>query len=388
MGQGSARCPFCSAVNAPDDPSCAECGHALRPVGRSLTGLFPLIAGVAIGMAVAAWHPSEPLAPAARQRPPRLAGGLKLPTESLMDAGTEAAQGQELVERARTLLASRKFAQLDELFADVRRNKTRFAAGGYILPELYGGLGDLPAPKSAEGWVALIDSLRAWAKAQPASVSAHTALAHGMLGWGWHARGSGYANTVSKDGWRLLRERLNEGEAACRAAVAADPAAYDPYSIWIRLGMGLGYDTDRVMQLAKDGIAKDRDAFSIHRAVVVFLLPRWHGKKGEWETYAEKTAGTDDMLYARIVTAAANYDKRKFFTEARVSWARVARGMQKLAQQHPTSSVLFSRFAWWAWLAGDRPVAAAVFGRLGDRYEDSIWENRKTYDKVRAWATR
>jgi hypothetical protein len=389
VGQTADRCPFCSALNALDAASCAECGHAMKPAGRAPFGVVQLVIGVAIGCAAAAaLAPAPPRAPAtiepAVRAPVKPAGGLELPADALEPGGAQDAVLAEAVEKARKLLVELRHPELDEMFRELRDSRRRLNDGVSMLAEVHRGLAEPVDEKSETQWKMLVDQLRGWTKVLPKSAAAHSSLAYALTAWGWHARGSGFADTVTDEGQTLFRSRLEQAAEACTTAAAVDPKAVDPYFVWLRLGTGLGYERTRMEGLAASGLALDPDAFALHRQMVVYLLPRWFGEPGDWQEYAARAGKPDEALYARIVTAAAIYEKAE--TLRTVSWARVVKGMRKLVQRHPTSSTMTSRLAWWAWLAEDRMVAKAAFTRLGDRYENGIWRTRKQFEQVRRWA--
>src|SRR5262245_43970923 len=49
---------------------------------------------------------------------------------------------------------------------------------------------------------------KAWCEARKDSALARLVRGTHYMHWAWEARGSGWANSVSEDGWKLFRERL------------------------------------------------------------------------------------------------------------------------------------------------------------------------------------
>ena len=62
-------------------------------------------------------------------------------------------------------------------------------------------------PSDSE-WLAPIDQLKQWVQTRRDSVTAPIALGNAYLNYAYLARGGGYANTVTDEGWRLFAERV------------------------------------------------------------------------------------------------------------------------------------------------------------------------------------
>lgn len=97
----------------------------------------------------------------------------------------------------------------------------------------------------------------------------------------WAARGNGFANTVSDEGWRLYRERLRAAESMLFTAWfdhKGEPAiAYEMLSV----GLGLSFDRadydlwfERIMTAAPDH-------YQACSRKLHYLKPRWHGSFNE-----------------------------------------------------------------------------------------------------------
>ena len=64
---------------------------------------------------------------------------------------------------------------------------------------------------------------KGWIAAKPDSITARIAHADFLAEYAWHARGSGYANEVSKDGWKLFGERLTAAHEILKQAKPMQP---------------------------------------------------------------------------------------------------------------------------------------------------------------------
>src|SRR4029453_513521 len=109
----------------------------------------------------------------------------------------------------RAMLERQQFGALDDLADELHRTKARFAGGdwkSFRFQEALGAPADGCADTDAH-WTELLAVLRRWHEQRPASLPAAIAIADASVGYGWKARGTGFANTVPPDGWRLIGER-------------------------------------------------------------------------------------------------------------------------------------------------------------------------------------
>lgn len=70
---------------------------------------------------------------------------------------------------------------------------------------------------------------------------------------------------------------------------------------------------------------------------------------------------------------------------AQVNWRKMKRGFELMNERHPSAWNL-GAFCFFACQAGDRETAAALFGQLGDRYSNPIWDMKVKFDNWKKWA--
>lgn len=109
------------------------------------------------------------------------------------------------------------------------------------------------------------------------------------------------------------------------------------------------------------------------------LLPKWDGKPGEWEAFAERErqrlgAGVGDAVYAQIGWS-MKHRYRNMFRETTVSWDTMASGFQYLMKQYPRSAFLKNVYAYFAWKAADRIRLRAAFPQVRANPDMEIWVN-------------
>ncbi|MEM7682015.1 MAG: hypothetical protein AAF288_08665 [Planctomycetota bacterium] len=135
---------------------------------------------------------------------------------------------------------------------------------------------------------------------------------------GWEARGAGYANTVSEEGWRVFRQESELARRAYESAWALRQDDAQPASEMIYVSMGDGHGDEWAWFERATG-ADPRDVWPYDRLLFA-VEPRWGGSLDEMWAVAERaqqqldwatamadvpllvvkrTAGRDDGVWAR-----------------------------------------------------------------------------------------
>jgi hypothetical protein len=283
---------------------------------------------------------------------------------------------------------TRRFPELEKRASELRRTKALFGDGRWKLIEFYQAFAC--RREEPENMWQLHDQIhRDWLTAFPQSITARVAYGDFLTEYAWHARGSGSADTVTAEGWQRFNERLT---AATRTVEEVrDLPERDPVSWSVRLRIATGQSWtedqfDRALEEAKSFEPKFW-GYDVSRAVS--LLPRWYGKPGAWEEYAEHAAtrpdGLGDEVYARIVMALHGY-YRNVFRETKASWKKTEAGLEQMRRAYPQSLDILSEAASLAVNAEDREFAKAMFDLLGDRYLSSVWKKPEYFLDCRKWA--
>ena len=152
-----------------------------------------------------------------------------------------------------------------------------------------------------------------WRKVAPKSmfVPALTAIHQRRLAW--EARGTGFANTVTAEGAKVFEQKMLAVAALLKPIFQLDHPPTRAYSIAYDVAMSLGLPTEVTKNLNASMMKTPiRSSTPAHAAVVLSLLPRWHGEPGDSERYitaiANKLGGDEgDCMYANLMLYAANY---------------------------------------------------------------------------------
>jgi hypothetical protein len=106
---------------------------------------------------------------------------------------------------------------------------------------------------------------------------AQLAKGRAYLTYAWKARGTGYANTVSDESWKLLAERLDVAANALEKAWKLDSHNADICLEMMRVELGQGKGRERLDTWFQRGLKLNPASYNIWYAKLEYLRPRWYG---------------------------------------------------------------------------------------------------------------
>ena len=296
-------------------------------------------------------------------------------------------------ESTRALFEQEKFETLDQLADKARSTHARLQGGFWTIHLIYAALTTPVGGTYGAGendWTAHLDRLQRWKSQRPGSITARVALAGAQLQYAWKARGGGYANSVSDDGWKIFRERA---ELAANTLMDASslPAKCPEWFLLMQLvARALGQDREVQTAIFEKAVAFEPDYQYFYRTQAETLMPKWEGEEGEMAVFAGKIAdrigGTrGDIIYYQIATflnCGCDSDR----TLNGLSWPRIQRGYRALEGQYGAYVGNLNAMAYMAGMAGDPVYAKEMFKRVGEGWDEGLWHKKESFDGIRAWA--
>ena len=304
---------------------------------------------------------------------------------------TENKEMDAISNQANALLQSKQYDALDALAQKLQDSKQCYAGGAPKFYFVYVGL-DLPEEVSNTEWTARLTALQNWINARTNSITARVAMANDLVTYAWKARGDGWADTVTEEGWRLFNQRLNQAVKVLDKASPLKEKCPYWWSVLLVTDLGLCADRSQYDTTFKEAIRAwpDYTPYYNHRAW--YLMPRWYGTNGEWESDLEKSADRiggekGDLLYARVVWCMhQSHSYSNIIKECDLSWPRVNRGFNVIEKEFPDSLAAKSEHAYLAVLARDAPVARKEFGQFRGQVDLSVWHSIAKWAAFMHWA--
>jgi tetratricopeptide (TPR) repeat protein len=285
------------------------------------------------------------------------------------------------------------FAQLEKEAQKVRSSKARLTGAVWKLFGLYEGV----ARPSAAGhateadWNAHVASFKKWIAAYPESATARIALANAYVAYAYAGRGEGYADTVTRTGWKLYGQRIELAKATLLEAARLKEKCPNWYGVMQDVALAEGWDKSKARELFDQAVEFDPSFLQFYRAYAYFHLPKWYGEPGEAERFAEeisqKIPGPEgDIIYFEIASEiACQYDLNRS-PLPNMSWEKIKAGYFAIDRIYGQSNLKANRFAFMAYLFGDKPDAQEALAFIGDHREPMVWDKGQ-FAYVKAWAS-
>jgi hypothetical protein len=291
----------------------------------------------------------------------------------------------ELIDLVYPLFSNERFDDLERLLADWTNGKERAADGRWKLSWFLGAIeASVREPGTLE---ARLERLNRWRAKYPHSPFAAIAEAELWRTAAWRARGSGYASSVTPEGWRLFHERSRKAEQALlnsRSYASANPL----WSfVYLETSPGLQWTVEQQLALFRKSIDQEPSFYPSYFSMMQYLLPRWGGDRkqiAELVEYAEeKTKAVEGAaLYARIYwyLAQSEGDNFDIFENGGVDWPHMKKGFEDILERYPHSAWNMNNFAAFACRAHDGNAYRSLRVRIGNSIQPKAWQTNVSLD--------
>ncbi len=284
---------------------------------------------------------------------------------------------------------NRNFDQLEARANETRTSKAKFGNGSWKLHDVYDSL-DCRAEEPESMWQLHEQIHQAWEKKFPDSITARVAHADFLTNYAWHARGTGYANEVTEEGWRLFRERLASARTLLDQSKDLPVKCPVWWQVCMRVAIGQEWSKEEFAALFEEAKSLEPTYFMHDLAQAKFLMVRWYGDEGDWEKAAEKEidrpGGLGPEGYARVIADQRGYYD-DIFRETKASWRKTQQGFELMRKTYPDSAEILNAYCRLAVIAEDKATAKRLFTEIGDKVILSQWGGeRKRFNQMRRWA--
>ncbi|HLL70963.1 MAG TPA: tetratricopeptide repeat protein [Pyrinomonadaceae bacterium] len=300
--------------------------------------------------------------------------------------------------QVRDYLYHEQFDLLDRTADASRNSKERLGGGSWKLQLFYQGLRfpDDRAESSEGAWKYHLAKLEKWIAQKPSSITARVGLASAYLDYGWQARGSGYANTISMNGARLFAERLARAAAILAEARSLKVECPHSYAVMLHVAIGQGWDANSFNRLFDTATKLEPHYYSYYELKAMYLMPRWNGRPGDWERFADTSAmvvggAEGSIIYYKIASYIARIQVQevkggRFFQESAISWQRVKAGFSEMVKKYGISMQAANQICLLAITSSDKEFSRQMFAEIGEHWDDSLWSTKVVFELQKRWA--
>jgi hypothetical protein len=236
----------------------------------------------------------------------------------------------------RTLAKGRRYAALDEFAELLKDDPVPFPwEPSRTKYDAFDTLAIHEGPEELSG----LERINAWLEASPRSQCARTLEIGAIVERGWKARGTGFAGTVSPEGWRVFHTSLEEAnEKALKLFEEEHPPAH-AYQWLFEIAKGQSWPEEEWEPFQKRLMKQSPAYLPPHQTMIEKLLVRWGGRPTSAERYAREVAdaiggGDGDVAYAELALRVAWYETGDMVVkELGFDYDRVQRGWQHMQNQ-------------------------------------------------------
>lgn len=305
--------------------------------------------------------------------------------EALQSNSDGAEERDAFASALRRLLAEGDYAALEALSTRWRTEKSRFEDGLWKLSSFYGSLTPRSG-SSAEDMDLLVTRIDAWSEQFPESVTPHILAAVVHVQRAWEARGSGWAHTVTEEGWEIFDKELQLARARLEG-VGSHAEEICPHwrAVMQTVALGQQWSPKDKQTLFTRAVTREPEYLSYYFRHAFSLLPRWGGEPGAVQAFAASFPGDfGSELAARIPWSLQPYHENLFLNEG-FKWEHVAKGFEQLDARYPNSAKNKSQAALMAGMASDRKLCKYWLDELGDNVDMRIWVNWENVELAKRW---
>jgi len=211
---------------------------------------------------------------------------------------------------AEQLWARERYEELDQMFSRLANPAERLTDGRWRLTAI--PMGFAHYFEYNKHWDHALWQIGEWRAQFPNSTAVDIAEAIVLKRAAWSARGGGYSGSVTPEGSKLFKERLERAEAALLRS--KDRSSNNPlwFEEYLEVALGLGWDYPQFRALYNAAVARFPEYHNFYFTMVRYLSPRWYGSAEQIDAYIAEAvkqtrAKQGQVMYARLYWAYSGY---------------------------------------------------------------------------------
>lgn len=285
------------------------------------------------------------------------------------------------------MLKNRHYERLEQYLENLLKTKAKDQNGYSIL---YNAYEEIIKPRGTERMSEeILQLLNEWSKQRPSSHFATTCLGRFYKDYAYQARGTGFSETVVKEGAKLFKERLEKASEYLEKGYTLN--VDDPFapSALIVVAKGLSLNRNSMEKQFQRAIKADNTDYIAYHAKLDYLMPKWYGTREEMFAFAResaKNAPAHTLIPKLIIEAHLEMyywtENEAYFKQPEV-WQEVKAAYARILADFPDSSERRNWFAYVAYLAGDYITAHEQFSIIKDNWDQECWGNLRYFEKVK-----
>ena len=224
----------------------------------------------------------------------------------------------------------------------------------------------------------------------PGSAYPHLFMGEFYTKYAWDARGSGYADTVTEQGWKDFRARLAVAEKALVKAYELDPGEPQSSAAMITVCMGLSKPRPEMEKWFRRATAANPDSHDAYEKKLLYLEPKWHGSVEEMLEFGRECRDGENWLGGIPLKLTDVHERLAEMSEDRVAylsheevWAEVSEVYETYLKMYPPVNGTRARFVKLCVETGHWKEAHPHLVALGDKPPTFHFPDPDEYAKLR-----
>jgi hypothetical protein len=207
----------------------------------------------------------------------------------------------------RSRLRHRQFSDLETWASKIRATKATIPGGQWQLEAFYSALAEPAVGSNApdKEWRAHLNLFEEWTNSYPQSITANVSYARAMIGYAWYGRTGRWASNLTPSQLALFKERL----AKARALLIAGTDRADKCPEWFHamqmVALGEGWNRKAYMDVFNAAVRFEPSYGAYYYGLATYLLPRWNGAEGEWQSVLANITESGVMKSSQIISASS-----------------------------------------------------------------------------------
>jgi hypothetical protein len=215
---------------------------------------------------------------------------------------------------------------------------------------------------------------RAFAEEDPENPA--RATVHGLfyISYAWNARGTGFANTITENGQKLMDERIKKAQAILEAAYAKHPDIKQTSRGMMSVELAQGEGRKRMETWFQRAIKADSNYYMAYDSKANYLRDRWYGSHDDLWTFGLEClkAGNWQSKEPAVINVEASdlaeADDNASFEKPEI-WGPLEEFFRGWLQHFPESRIFRSRFVKYAALGKHWDIVKEQTAILGNDWD-------------------
>lgn len=213
----------------------------------------------------------------------------------------------------------------------------------------------------------------------PADIAFLEGAFHVDLAWAY--RGSGWASTVTREGWRGMAEQLAIAERTLTEAAKEYPNSAKLAVKMITVELGQGRGRARMEEWFQRAITADPNECAAYDRKMYYLQPKWYGSMTDVIAFARECVATG-RWEARIPMVALHgvCDNNSAMISAEENWAFFENTAKNILKRYPKSIRYRTQYLSLAANSGKWDIAREQLDFLGDDWDRFVLSSSEYND--------